>query len=144
MANRYRNCIWVVFGINMIGTIINVESAICMLQSGFTYDIRYGCSLHIFNSLSLPVSERFRLQVFKMPWYNGGTVIMRLLFLDYTFFRIDVLLFQKANRPVYSYRLSYCSLLVVDFHLHLGRTTPFIIFCFANWAQNLGVASIMF
>jgi cytochrome c oxidase cbb3-type subunit I/II len=33
--------------------------------------------------------------------------------------------------------------LVVNIFIHLGRTTPFIIFCIANWAQNLVVFSIM-
>jgi cytochrome c oxidase cbb3-type subunit I/II len=47
--------IWVVFGINMIGTILKEENVIYMLQYGFIGHVCYCSGLHIFNSLS-PVS----------------------------------------------------------------------------------------
>jgi cytochrome c oxidase cbb3-type subunit I/II len=36
---------------------------------------------------------------------------------------------KAANRPVYSYRLSIVHFWSLIFFIHLGRTTPFIIFC---------------
>jgi cytochrome c oxidase cbb3-type subunit I/II len=89
MANRYRNCIDLgCFFINMIGTIIKRRERHLYVAIWFYLATFVGCSLHIFNSLSLPVSGMKSYSVyagFKMPWYNGGTVIMRLHFLDYTF-----------------------------------------------------------
>jgi cytochrome c oxidase cbb3-type subunit I/II len=87
--------------------------------------------LHIFNSLSLPVSGMKSYSVLGVQdaWYNGGTVIMRLHFLDYTFLRIDVL-FLFQNRPVYSYRLSIVHFWSLIF-IYIWAGPPFIIFCFA-------------
>jgi cbb3-type cytochrome oxidase subunit 1 len=45
---------------------------------------------------------------------------------------------KAANRPVYSYRLSIVHFGHFIFFIHLGRTTPFIIFCIAQLGQNLG------
>jgi cbb3-type cytochrome oxidase subunit 1 len=52
--------------------------------------------------------------------------------------------FVPKQRIVRILSIVYCSLLVVDFHLYLGRTSPFIIFCFAKLGAKFRVVfSIM-
>ena len=76
--------IWVVFGINMIGTIIKRRERHMYVAVWFYIATFITVALlHIVNSLELPISwtkSYSVLQVCKMPLYNGGMDIMQLLF----------------------------------------------------------------
>jgi hypothetical protein len=98
-SNRYRIALFGLFWYQYDWNYYK-KSAICMLQSGFTW--RHSLRLQ-FCIFSIVYHYRF-LEWKVIPFTqvqdgNGGTVIMRLHFLDYTFLRIDVLFCSKSGKP---------------------------------------------
>ncbi|MCF6350674.1 MAG: cytochrome-c oxidase, cbb3-type subunit I [Flavobacteriaceae bacterium] len=142
--------IWVVFGINMIGTILkrrqrHIYVAIWFYIATFvTVAI-----LHIFNSLAMPVSGFKSYSVYAgvqdalvQWWYGHNAVAFFLttpvLGLMYYF------LPKAANRPVYSYRLSIIHFWSLIFIYIWAGPHHLLYTALPEWAQNLGtVFSIM-
>jgi cytochrome c oxidase cbb3-type subunit I/II len=142
--------IWVVFGINMIGTIIKRRERHIYVAIWFYIATFVTVAvLHIFNSFELPVSALKSYSVYAgvqdalVQWWYGHNAVAFFLttpFLGMMYYFVP----KVANRPVYSYRLSiihFWSLIFIYIwagpHHLLYSTLP-------DWAQNLGVVfSIM-
>ncbi|MEW7290000.1 cytochrome-c oxidase, cbb3-type subunit I [Aquimarina sp. 2304DJ70-9] len=142
--------IWVVFGWNLIGTILKRRQRHLYVAIWFYLATFVTVAvLHIFNSLELPVSALKSYSVYAgvqdalVQWWYGHNAVAFFLttpFLGLMYYFIP----KAANRPVYSYRLSivhFWSLIFIYIwagpHHLLYSTLP-------DWAQNLGVAfSIM-
>ncbi|MFN3909142.1 MAG: cytochrome-c oxidase, cbb3-type subunit I [Flavobacterium sp.] len=137
--------VWVVFGINMIGTIIKRRERHIYVAIWFYIATFVAVALlHIFNSLELPVSWTKSYSVYAgvqdalVQWWYGHNAVAFFLttpFLGLMYYFVP----KVANRPVYSYRLSiihFWSLIFIYIwagpHHLLYSTLP-------DWAQNLGV-----
>ncbi|MCU0438141.1 MAG: cytochrome-c oxidase, cbb3-type subunit I [Raineya sp.] len=137
--------IWVVFGINMFGTLIkrrekHVYAAIWFyIASWVTIAI-----LHIVNSFEIPVTLTKSYSVYAgvqdalVQWWYGHNAVAFFLttpFLGMMYYYLP----KMANRPVYSYKLSILHFWTLIFiyiwagpHHLLYSSTP-------NWVQSLGV-----
>lgn len=137
--------VWVVFGINMFGTLLkrrekHVYAAIWFyIASWVTVAL-----LHIVNSFELPVSFMKSYSVYAgvqdalVQWWYGHNAVAFFLttpFLGLMYYYLP----KMANRPVYSYKLSilhFWSLIFIYIwagpHHLLYSSTP-------NWVQSLGV-----
>ena len=72
--------VWVVFGINMLGTLIKRREKHIYVAAWFYIATFITVAvLHIGNSIELPVTflKSYPMQVCRMHWYNGGTAIMQ-------------------------------------------------------------------
>lgn len=142
--------IWVVFGINMMGTILKRrERHLYVAIWFFIATFVTVAMLHIVNSFELPISP-FKsyswyagVQDALVQWWYGHNAVAFFLttpYLGLMYYFIP----KAANRPVYSYRLSIIHFWALIFiyiwagpHHLLYNTLP-------NWAQSLGtVFSIM-
>ncbi|MEO0046017.1 MAG: hypothetical protein RL705_1208, partial [Bacteroidota bacterium] len=104
--------IWVVFGINMIGTIIKRRERHIYVAIWFYIATFVTVAvLHIFNSFELPVSALKSYSVYAgvqdalVQWWYGHNAVAFFLttpFLGMMYYFVP----KAANRPVYSYRLS--------------------------------------
>ena len=142
--------VWVVFGINMIMTILkrrerHIYVAIWFYIATFvTVAI-----LHIFNSLELPVSAFKSYSVYAgvqdalVQWWYGHNAVAFFLttpFLGLMYYFVP----KVANRPVYSYRLSIIHFWSLIFIYIWAGPHHLLYSSLPEWAQNLGVAfSIM-
>ncbi|GAB4132633.1 MAG: cytochrome-c oxidase, cbb3-type subunit I [Raineya sp.] len=137
--------VWVVFGINMFGTLLqrrekHIYAAIWFyIATWVTVAL-----LHIVNSFELPVSFFKSYSVFAgvqdalVQWWYGHNAVAFFLttpFLGLMYYYLP----KMANRPVYSYKLSilhFWSLIFIYIwagpHHLLYSSTP-------NWVQSLGV-----
>jgi cytochrome c oxidase cbb3-type subunit I len=136
---------WVVFGINMFGTIIKRREK--HIYVGIWFYIATWVTvamLHIVNSFELPVSLFKSYSVFSgvqdalVQWWYGHNAVGFFLtagFLGMMYYFVP----KQAERPVYSYRLSivhFWALIMVymwagPHHLHYTALP--------NWAQSLGM-----
>jgi cytochrome c oxidase cbb3-type subunit I/II len=142
--------IWVVFGINMIGTIFKRREQHMYVAIWFYIATFVTVAvLHVVNSFEMPVtlfksySWYAGVQDALVQWWYGHNAVA--FFLTTPFLGIMYYFLPKAaNRPVYSYRLSiihFWSLIFIYIwagpHHLLYSTLP-------DWAQSLGVVfSIM-
>ncbi|MDD2986870.1 cytochrome-c oxidase, cbb3-type subunit I [Flavobacterium sp.] len=142
--------VWVVFGINMIMTILkrrerHIYVAIWFYIATFvTVAI-----LHIFNSLELPVSAFKSYSVYAgvqdalVQWWYGHNAVAFFLttpFLGLMYYFVP----KVANRPVYSYRLSIIHFWSLIFIYIWAGPHHLLYSALPEWAQNLGVVfSIM-
>jgi len=137
--------VWVVFGINMFGTLIkrrekHIYAAIWFyIATWVTVAL-----LHIVNSFELPVTWSKSYSVFAgvqdalVQWWYGHNAVAFFLttpFLGLMYYYLP----KMANRPVYSYKLSILHFWTLIFiyiwagpHHLLYSSTP-------NWVQSLGV-----
>jgi cytochrome c oxidase cbb3-type subunit I/II len=137
--------IWVVFGINMIMTILkrrerHIYVAIWFYIATFvTVAI-----LHIFNSLELPVSGLKSYSVYAgvqdalVQWWYGHNAVAFFLttpFLGLMYYFVP----KVANRPVYSYRLSIIHFWSLIFIYIWAGPHHLLYTALPDWAQNLGV-----
>jgi cytochrome c oxidase cbb3-type subunit I/II len=137
--------VWVVFGINMIGTIIKRREQHMYVAVWFYIATFVTVAvLHIVNSFEMPVtlfksySWYAGVQDALVQWWYGHNAVA--FFLTTPFLGIMYYFLPKAaNRPVYSYRLSiihFWSLIFIYIwagpHHLLYSTLP-------DWAQSLGV-----
>jgi cytochrome c oxidase cbb3-type subunit I/II len=137
--------IWVVFGCNMIMTIIkrrerHIYVAIWFYIATFvTVAI-----LHIFNSLELPVSALKSYSVYAgvqdalVQWWYGHNAVAFFLttpFLGLMYYFVP----KVANRPVYSYRLSIIHFWSLIFIYIWAGPHHLLYTALPDWAQNLGV-----
>ena len=137
--------IWVVFGINMIMTILkrrerHIYVAIWFYIATFvTVAI-----LHIFHSLELPVSGLKSYSVYAgvqdalVQWWYGHNAVAFFLttpFLGLMYYFVP----KVANRPVYSYRLSIIHFWSLIFIYIWAGPHHLLYTALPDWAQNLGV-----
>ena len=142
--------IWVVFGLNMIMTILNRRVRHIYVAVWFYIATFVTVAvLHIFNSLALPVdflksySAYAGVQDALVQWWYGHNAVA--FFLTTPFLGLMYYFLPKiANRPVYSYRLSIIHFWSLIFIYIWAGPHHLLYSSLPDWAQNLGVVfSIM-
>ncbi|GGG58919.1 cytochrome-c oxidase, cbb3-type subunit I [Bizionia arctica] len=142
--------IWVVFGANLIGTMIKRRQRHLYVALWFYLATFVTVAvLHIFNSLELPVSAFKSYSVYAgvqdalVQWWYGHNAVAFFLttpFLGLMYYFVP----KAANRPVYSYRLSIIHFWSLIFIYIWAGPHHLLYTALPEWAQNLGVAfSIM-
>jgi len=142
--------IWVVFGINMIMTILRRRERHLYVAIWFYIATFVTVAvLHIFNSLALPVSALKSYSVYAgvqdalVQWWYGHNAVAFFLttpFLGLMYYFVP----KAANRPVYSYRLSIIHFWSLIFIYIWAGPHHLLYTALPDWAQNLGVVfSIM-
>ncbi len=142
--------IWVVFGWNMIGTIIkrrvrHMYVAIWFYLATFVTV----AVLHIFNSFELPLSAFKSYSVYAgvqdalVQWWYGHNAVA--FFLTTPFLGLMYYFMPKAaNRPVYSYKLSIIHFWSLIFIYIWAGPHHLLYSSLPDWAQSVGIAfSIM-
>jgi cytochrome c oxidase cbb3-type subunit I/II len=139
--------IWVVFGINMIGTIIKRRERHIYVAIWFYIATFVTVAvLHIFNSLELPVSfsgmKSYSIyagvQDALVQWWYGHNAVAFFLttpFLGMMYYFVP----KAANRPVYSYRLSIIHFWSLIFIYIWAGPHHLLYSALPDWAENLGV-----
>lgn len=138
--------IWVVFGWNLIGTILKRRQRHMYVAIWFYLATFVTVAvLHIFNSLALPVSAFKSYSVYAgvqdalVQWWYGHNAVAFFLttpFLGLMYYFIP----KAANRPVYSYRLSIVHFWSLIFIYIWAGPHHLLYSSLPDWAQNLGVA----
>lgn len=142
--------IWVVFGWNMIATILRRRERHLYVAIWFYLATFITIAvLHIFNSLSLPVTFMKSYSVYAgvqdalVQWWYGHNAVAFFLttpFLGLMYYFVP----KAANRPVYSYRLSIIHFWSLIFIYIWAGPHHLLYSALPDWAQNLGVVfSIM-
>ncbi|WP_242132220.1 cytochrome-c oxidase, cbb3-type subunit I [Aestuariivivens marinum] len=137
--------IWVVFGVNMIWTILKRRQRHLYVAIWFYIATFVTVAvLHIFNSLELPVSALKSYSVYAgvqdalVQWWYGHNAVA--FFLTTPFLGIMYYFVPKAaNRPVYSYRLSIVHFWSLIFIYIWAGPHHLLYTALPEWAQNLGV-----
>lgn len=142
--------IWVIFGINMIGTIMKRREKHLYVAIWFYIATFFAVALlHIVNSIEIPVTFLKSYPVFAgvqdamVQWWYGHNAVAFLLTTPYLGL-MYYFLPKAANRPIFSYRLSIIHFWALIFiyiwagpHHLLYSSTP-------DWVQTLGTTfSIM-
>ena len=142
--------VWVIMGINMIGTILkrrqrHIYVAIWFYISTFVTV----AVLHIFNNLELPVTAFKSYSVYAgvqdamVQWWYGHNAVAFFLttpILGLMYYFVP----KAANRPVYSYRLSIVHFWSLIFIYIWAGPHHLLYTALPGWAQNLGtVFSVM-
>jgi cytochrome c oxidase cbb3-type subunit I/II len=137
--------IWVVFGINLIMTIIKRRERHIYVAIWFYIATFVTVAvLHIFNSLALPVSALKSYSVYAgvqdalVQWWYGHNAVAFFLttpFLGLMYYFVP----KVANRPVYSYRLSIIHFWSLIFIYIWAGPHHLLYTALPDWAQNLGV-----
>ncbi|MBX2841922.1 MAG: cytochrome-c oxidase, cbb3-type subunit I [Flammeovirgaceae bacterium] len=142
--------IWVVFGINMIGTILKRRERHLYVAIWFYIATFVTVAvLHIVNSFELPVSLFKSYSVYAgvqdalVQWWYGHNAVAFFLttpVLGLMYYFVP----KAANRPVYSYRLSIIHFWALIF-LYIWAGPHHLLYnSLPDWAQSLGtVFSIM-
>lgn len=138
--------IWVVMGINMIGTMIRRRERHLYVAIWFYIATFVTVAvLHIFNNIEIPVSGLKSYSVYAgvqdalVQWWYGHNAVAFFLttpFLGLMYYFIP----KVANRPVYSYRLSIIHFWSLIFIYIWAGPHHLLYSALPNWAQNLGVA----
>ena len=142
--------IWVVFGWNMIATILRRRERHLYVAIWFYLATFLTIAvLHIFNSLALPVTFMKSYSVYAgvqdalVQWWYGHNAVAFFLttpFLGLMYYFVP----KAANRPVYSYRLSIIHFWSLIFIYIWAGPHHLLYSALPDWAQNLGVVfSIM-
>ncbi len=142
--------IWVVMGINMIGTIIKRRQRHIYVAIWFYIATFVTIAvLHIFNNLELPVSAFKSYSIYAgvqdalVQWWYGHNAVAFFLttpVLGLMYYFVP----KVANRPVYSYRLSIIHFWSLIFIYIWAGPHHLLYTALPEWAQNLGtVFSIM-
>ncbi|RKD16369.1 cytochrome C oxidase Cbb3 [Pelobium manganitolerans] len=142
--------IWVVFGVNMFGTIIKRRERHLYVAIWFYIATFVTVAvLHIVNSFQLPVSlfKSYYLyagvQDALVQWWYGHNAVAFFLTTPYLGM-MYYFLPKMANRPVYSYRLSILHFWALIFIYIWAGPHHLLYTSLPGWAQSLGVAfSIM-
>jgi len=137
--------VWVVFGINMIGTILKRREGHLYVATWFYLATFITVAiLHIFNSLALPVSAMKSYSAYAgvqdalVQWWYGHNAVAFFLttpFLGLMYYFVP----KAANRPVYSYRLSIIHFWSLIFIYIWAGPHHLLYTALPDWAQNLGV-----
>jgi len=142
--------IWVVFGINLIGTIIKRREKHIYVASWFYIATFVTVAiLHIFNSFELPVtflksySAYAGVQDALVQWWYGHNAVAFFLttpFLGMMYYFLP----KMANRPIYSYKLSILHFWTLIFLYIWAGPHHLLYSSLPDWVQSLGVVfSIM-
>ncbi len=142
--------IWVIFGINMIGTIIGRREKHMYVAIWFYIATFFTVTiLHIINSIELPVSFLKSYPVYAgvqdalVQWWYGHNAVAFFLTTPYLGL-MYYFLPKAANRPVYSYRLSIIHFWALIFIYIWAGPHHLLYSALPDWAQSLGTAfSIM-
>ena len=138
--------VWVVFGWNLIGTILKRRQRHLYVAIWFYIATFVTVAvLHIFNSLEVPVSALKSYSVYAgvqdalVQWWYGHNAVAFILttpFLGLMYYFVP----KAANRPVYSYRLSIVHFWSLIFIYIWAGPHHLLYTALPEWAQNLGVA----
>lgn len=138
--------VWVVFGWNLIGTILKRRQRHLYVAIWFYIATFVTVAvLHIFNSLELPVNALKSYSVYAgvqdalVQWWYGHNAVAFFLttpFLGLMYYFVP----KAANRPVYSYRLSIVHFWSLIFIYIWAGPHHLLYTALPEWAQNLGVA----
>ncbi|TAD99120.1 MAG: cytochrome-c oxidase, cbb3-type subunit I, partial [Bacteroidetes bacterium] len=142
--------IWVVFGINLMGTIIKRREKHIYVAAWFYIATFVTVAiLHIFNSFELPVSffksysAYAGVQDALVQWWYGHNAVAFFLttpFLGMMYYFLP----KMANRPVYSYKLSILHFWTLIFLYIWAGPHHLLYTSLPDWVQSLGVVfSIM-
>ncbi len=137
--------VWVIFGINMIGTILRRRERHLYVAIWFYLATFVTVAvLHIFNSLELPVNALKSYSVYAgvqdalVQWWYGHNAVA--FFLTTPFLGLMYYFIPKAsNRPIYSYRLSIVHFWSLIFIYIWAGPHHLLYTSLPDWAQNLGV-----
>ena len=137
--------VWVIFGWNMIGTIIKRRQRHLYVAIWFYLATFVTVAvLHIFNNLELPVSLTKSYSVYAgvqdalVQWWYGHNAVAFFLttpFLGLMYYFVP----KAAERPVYSYRLSIVHFWSLIFIYIWAGPHHLLYSALPDWAQNLGV-----
>ncbi|HEY9168840.1 MAG TPA: cytochrome-c oxidase, cbb3-type subunit I [Lutibacter sp.] len=142
--------VWVVFGINLIGTILKRRQRHIYVAIWFYIATLVTIAvLYIFNNLEIPVSAFKSYSVYSgvqdalVQWWYGHNAVAFFLttpILGLMYYFIP----KVANRPIYSYRLSIIHFWTLIFLYIWAGPHHLLYTALPEWAQNLGtVFSIM-
>lgn len=137
--------IWVVFGINMFGTILKRRESHLYVAIWFYIATWVTVAmLHIVNSFELPVSFMKSyswyagVQDALVQWWYGHNAVAFFLTTPYLGL-MYYFLPKAANRPVYSYRLSIIHFWALIFIYIWAGPHHLLYTALPDWAQSLGV-----
>lgn len=137
--------IWVVFGINMFGTIIKRRENHLYVAIWFYIATWVTVAmLHIVNSIELPISFMKSyswyagVQDALVQWWYGHNAVAFFLTTPYLGL-MYYFLPKAANRPVYSYRLSIIHFWALIFIYIWAGPHHLLYSALPDWAQSLGV-----
>ena len=136
--------VWVVFGINLIGTMIKRrEKHLYVAIWFYLASLVTVAVLHIVNSIELPVSFLKSYPVYAgvqdalVQWWYGHNAVA--FFLTTPFLGLMYYFLPKAaNRPVYSYRLSIIHFWSLIFLYIWAGPHHLLYTALPDWAQSLG------
>jgi len=142
--------IWVIMGINMIGTILKRRQRHIYVAIWFYIATLVTVAvLHIFNNLEMPVTAFKSYSIYAgvqdamVQWWYGHNAVAFFLttpILGLMYYFVP----KAANRPVYSYRLSIVHFWSLIFIYIWAGPHHLLYTALPEWAQNLGtVFSIM-
>lgn len=142
--------VWVVFGINMFGTILKRREHHLYVAIWFYIATWVTVTvLHIFNNLEVPVSLWKSIPVFAgvqdalIQWWYGHNAVAFFLTTPYLGL-MYYFLPKAANRPVYSYKLSIIHFWALIFIYIWAGPHHLLYTSLPDWAQSLGtVFSLM-
>jgi cytochrome c oxidase cbb3-type subunit I/II len=142
--------VWVIFGVNMIWTIINRRERHLYVAVWFYIATFVTVAmLHIVNSIEIPVSMMKSYSLYAgvqdalVQWWYGHNAVAFFLttpYLGMMYYYMP----KAANRPVYSYRLSIIHFWALIFLYIWAGPHHLLYSSLPDWAQSLGtVFSIM-
>ncbi len=142
--------IWVIFGINLIGTIMKRRERHMYVSVWFYLATFFTVALlHVVNSLELPVSLIKSYPVFAgvqdalVQWWYGHNAVAFFLTTPYLGL-MYYFLPKAANRPIFSYRLSIVHFWALIFIYIWAGPHHLLYTSLPDWVQTLGVTfSIM-
>jgi len=137
--------IWVVFGLNMMMTIINRKEKTLYVAIWFYIATWVTVAmLHIVNSFAIPVTFMHSyswyagVQDALVQWWYGHNAVAFFLTTPYLGL-MYYFLPKAANRPVYSYRLSIIHFWALIFLYIWAGPHHLLYTALPDWAQSLGV-----
>ncbi|MGD9900114.1 MAG: cytochrome-c oxidase, cbb3-type subunit I [Calditrichaceae bacterium] len=142
--------IWVVFGVNMIGTILKRREKHMYVAIWFYLATFFTVAvLHLVNSIEIPVTLTKSYPVFAgvqdalVQWWYGHNAVAFFLTTPYLGLMYYYLP-KAAERPIYSYRLSIVHFWALIFIYIWAGPHHLLYTALPDWAQSLGtVFSIM-
>ncbi|MEP7264946.1 MAG: cytochrome-c oxidase, cbb3-type subunit I, partial [Bacteroidota bacterium] len=137
--------VWIIFGINMFGTIIKRRERHLYVAVWFYIATLVTVAvLHIVNSMELPVSFLKSYPVYAgvqdalVQWWYGHNAVAFFLTTPYLGL-MYYFLPKAANRPVYSYKLSIIHFWALIFLYIWAGPHHLLYTALPDWAQSLGV-----
>ncbi len=137
--------VWVIFGINMFGTIFKRRENHLYVAIWFYIATWVTVALlHIVKSLEIPVSWTYSYPVFAgvqdalVQWWYGHNAVAFFLTTPYLGLMYYYLP-KAANRPVYSYRLSIIHFWALIFIYIWAGPHHLLYTSLPDWAQSLGM-----